>query len=56
MNPLELSQAVLLGPVFDALPVGVVVLDQDGFVRVFNKHEEKLATLLRRHRAVHECA
>jgi photoactive yellow protein len=43
MNPLELSQAVLLGPVFDALPVGVVVLDQDGFVRVFNKHEEKLA-------------
>lgn len=39
----ELTQDVLLGPVFDALPVGVVVLDRAGLVLVFNKHEEQLA-------------
>jgi photoactive yellow protein len=43
MDPRELAQEVLLGPVFDALPVGVVVLDPAGLVRVFNKHEETLA-------------
>ncbi|MDB4943356.1 MAG: sensor hybrid histidine kinase [Labilithrix sp.] len=43
MDPRELTGDLLLGPVFDALPVGVVVLDEAGLVRVFNKHEERLA-------------
>lgn len=43
MDARSITQEVLLGPVFDALPVGVVVLDQAGLVRAFNKHEEKLA-------------
>jgi len=47
MDGTELTQQVLLGPVFDALPVGVVVLDEAGLVRVFNKHEEKLANRAR---------
>jgi photoactive yellow protein len=33
----------LLEPLFDALPIGVVVLDREGKVVVFNKHEEVLA-------------
>jgi len=33
----------VLGPVFDALPIGVVVLDSGGLVRVFNRYEEQLA-------------
>lgn len=33
----------LLEPLFDALPIGVVVLDRAGDVVVFNRHEEVLA-------------
>lgn len=32
-----------LEPLFDALPIGVIVLDRDGRVVVFNRHEEMLA-------------
>jgi len=35
--------SLLLGPVFDALPIGVVVLDSGGLVRLFNRYEEQLA-------------
>ena len=37
------SNPVLLAPLFDALPIGVVVLDQTGRVVVYNECEERLA-------------
>lgn len=43
MTQPRISQDVFLGPVFDALPVGVVVLDANGDVKAFNRHEELLA-------------
>lgn len=36
-------QRGILEPLFDALPVGVIVLDRSGRVIVYNEHEEQLA-------------
>jgi photoactive yellow protein len=41
--PFAMLRPHLLEPLFDSLPIGVVVLDQAGKVIVFNKHEEILA-------------
>lgn len=39
----SVAPSLVLGPVFDALPVGVIVLDPRGLVRLFNQYEEQLA-------------
>lgn len=38
----------LLGPLFDALPVGLIVLDVEGRVVLYNAHEERMAGRKRR--------
>ena len=45
----KMYEGELLGSVFDALPVGVVLLDEHGDVVFFNRAEERLAGRKRQH-------
>ncbi len=42
-SPLTLPSTGVIETLFDSLPVGVIALDQEGRVVVFNRHEERLA-------------
>jgi photoactive yellow protein len=43
LQPLLTPQISLLGTLFDSLPLGVVVLDAQGRVLIYNREEERLA-------------